>query len=140
MKNLFVPHNIAELARKFGFDEPCLGYYDQVGFDSIQFEYNCNRSKSIWYNNNGDAFPNVCSAPTYGQLTDWFRRHKWMEITVHTEWSTNEILGYYFQIYGLMSSPVMKIQEPVYTHEYWEVWDEAFAHAFAIIDSANKKS
>lgn len=62
MKNLFVPYEIALIAKEKGFNEPCLAEYDLLDkqlelIDSLEFP-----SKNLKNN--------LC-APLYQQIIDW---------------------------------------------------------------------
>ncbi len=70
MEHLLVPYTIALAAKKKGFDEPCLYYYDS-------FKDVCS-SSSGWTNYNKS--PLLVSRPFHQQLIDWFREKHNLEI------------------------------------------------------------
>lgn len=65
MKNingLFVPHKIAIKLKELGFNDECLGYYDDGTF-------------VFWYGSEQDLdTPLNCTAPLYQQAIDWFEK------------------------------------------------------------------
>lgn len=67
MYNLFVPYNIAFLAKEKGFDEECFGKYF---IKKKEFRLN-----SLGHPNNyndGSYGQGIFSAPMYQQIIDWF--------------------------------------------------------------------
>jgi hypothetical protein len=56
MEKEFVPYELALRMKQLGFDEPCFGYRDSVGYLMIQKTPHC-----------------VISAPTFSQAFRWFR-------------------------------------------------------------------
>ena len=69
MKNiseLFLPYNLALIAKEKGFDELCFGYYYNNEPNKI---YPLNPLEKIQRSNNG-ALSSL--APLYQQVTDWF--------------------------------------------------------------------
>lgn len=77
MKRLFVPKNIAQLARDNGFNEVCLAAYGSENDDNNSFQ--------IW---SEDGIDNNSSshlaAPLYQQLIDWFRYKHSIVIWIET--------------------------------------------------------
>ena len=75
MKDLFVPYELALLAREKGFDEPCLRFYQ----NSEDLSENLD-NQDINHFTNARAIRNEtysCLAPLYQQLIDWFfNNHK----------------------------------------------------------------
>lgn len=67
MKKLFVPHNLALLAKEKGFDDQCIGKFKDNNLTLLSYSWN-NSELSI--HNDG------ISAPMYQQLIDWLFRNK----------------------------------------------------------------
>ena len=70
MEDLFVPYEIAEVAHKAGFSQPCLGYWSNWGTQEpflISCEYG-NEIESCKIRRKNLLF----SAPTYHQIRLWF--------------------------------------------------------------------
>lgn len=72
MKHLFVPYQLALLAKEKGFNEECLGNY----FTNIEgrlLEGFPKDGHAIWMESNSEQIkPENCTAPLYQQLLDWF--------------------------------------------------------------------
>ena len=85
MKHLFVPYELALLAKEKGFDEPCFGFYNLF---TDEFCYNSAPSTF--------SSKDVLQAPLYQQLVDWFRKEFEIYIQVihydagHFEWTIKQ--------------------------------------------------
>lgn len=66
MKHLFVPYEIALLAKEKGFDEPCLAIYENKELHTWRVADTLVQQKDLA---NSDSIV----APLYQQLIDWFR-------------------------------------------------------------------
>ena len=68
----FVPYTESLEMKHLGFDEPCFGYYNTMGFnryfDNIKNSDNLIESENIK--------GNWCTAPTYSQTFCWFREFR----------------------------------------------------------------
>lgn len=81
MKNLFLPYNLALLAKEKGFDEPCLAYFfrgyvfnlcsNPMTNTECHKEYSTGK-KTMNSNPNNDLQKTIVT-PLYQQITDWFR-------------------------------------------------------------------
>ena len=86
MKHLFVPYELALLAKENGFDEDCLAYWEL--FDNSWNGYGAWGGITVLYeeddlrliltvNELKSYYRNLIKAPLYQQLIDWFReKHK----------------------------------------------------------------
>lgn len=74
MKNLFVPYELALKLKEKGFDEPCLGYYG-IWSTELRFPVYAGELE------NWNTIENLCSAPLYQQVQDWFREKHNLNIT-----------------------------------------------------------
>jgi len=76
MKHLFVSYDLSLQLKEKGFDEPCFGrweYFDIVNRLGVKLEQTNTSSQ--------DAFSwQICSAPLYQQVTDWFEINHNLEI------------------------------------------------------------
>lgn len=73
MKHLFVPYELALLAKEKGFNEPCLAAYKLSGDRSVPYS----KEGDIIIEANAHQYANTIKAPLYQQLVDWFRdEHK----------------------------------------------------------------
>ena len=81
MKHLFVNYELAKKAKHAGFDEPCLAMYhsalDKQGHEIIML---VREAKDVYQEK---YHGQVCSAPLYHQLVDWFRNKYCLYIEVH---------------------------------------------------------
>ncbi len=90
MKDLFVPYEIAVIAKEKGFDEPCLGYYS----DSHKLYLTDNTNgfeNSILSVSNRVRNENLISAPLYQQIIEWLKIH---DITVCDYLVAGQFWGY----------------------------------------------
>ena len=69
MKDLFVPYNIALLAKEKGFNEPCLAMYNH---SNVVSNPSLNVVKNDWFFEI-ESDKDRCSAPLYQQLIEWFK-------------------------------------------------------------------
>lgn len=76
MKQLFVPYDIALLARQSGFNDECFAAYHKNKLDSNEFKID-----KAFYKND-DFSDLIVTAPIYQQLIDWFRNDHQIEITI----------------------------------------------------------
>ncbi len=89
MKHLFVPYEIALLAKEKGFNEECLAKYDNYPNHGIDF---------IWEEKYPETYitkdvlqTSELLAPLYQQLVDWFREK---EIYITIECDYDKSAGY----------------------------------------------
>ncbi len=89
IEQLFVPITIAKLAKKYGFDEDCFGYYEAQSKELII--YYANKSEQVKkdtrniydVSNINSKLPQwAISAPTYEQLTNWIRNKKYIKFWI----------------------------------------------------------
>lgn len=65
MKHLFIPYELAVMAKEKGFKEKCFGYYDDY-FNKPELKIKPTE---------GDQYHDqLCIAPLYQQIVDWLRR------------------------------------------------------------------
>jgi hypothetical protein len=69
MKNEFIPYEEALAMKELGFDEPCLGCYDEKGV----FGLTVMSIKKYYTNSKEDTWN--CAAPLYQQAFRWFREN-----------------------------------------------------------------
>lgn len=94
MKHLFLPYELALIAKEKGFDEPCMAMYtvpddgSKVCFAMFgDYEFPMKQYSEAFNNyNSNDEFIETISAPLYQQIIDWFiEKH---EIYIWTEYDT----------------------------------------------------
>lgn len=104
MKNLFVPYEIAIIAKEKGYNELDLAYY-RLSFEERQEPFL--KTELIFFRERYDnhnfrlerhptASGAICTAPLYQQLTDWLREEKGIEIIIE---SGTIDLGYSYTLY-----------------------------------------
>lgn len=72
MKELFLPYDLAKLAKDKGFNLPCFAYFwDKSWKENVSdiFHY------TVGYNNHNDL-PSRVSAPLYAQVIDWLEKER----------------------------------------------------------------
>jgi hypothetical protein len=88
MKNLFIPYELAVIAKEKGFDEPCLGWFllEGGGAKSMFILEKCPKQDM-----------GLCLSPLYQQLIDWLEeKYKIIisrDLDVDDDFAFNIILG-----------------------------------------------
>lgn len=121
MKNLFVPYEIALLAKKNGFNEPSFGVFVEQtwGNGDIRFLL----EGEVMDDNEEILFP----APLYQQLIDWFRIEHDILIWVETATYVNMFnYRYYIETYDNKA-------EGMKTNNYYKALNDAIKKAFKMI-------
>lgn len=155
MKHLFVPYEIAVIAKEKGFDEPCLGYYTptkqwmnqgnkfnpnphfhgpnwSANNDKFYFKYVKNSFGDRDANVKNSCFTNAkqnISVPIYQQLIDWFREKYKLHIEViyrHSN-STNKYEGW-------LQKEANDIPCQLSDGTYYEALNKALEEAFKLIN------
>lgn len=79
MNDLFIPYELAVIAKQRGFNEPCFKYYDDdKDFVNLQFGFECNNTSLL------DLEGNNISAPLKIQVINWLRDKHYIKI-IETE-------------------------------------------------------
>lgn len=124
MEKLFVPYELAVLAKEKGFDEPCAGYYntnDKKPVLCAFFNYTGVRYASLYKKHQHSSDP---IAPLYQQLVDWFReRH---DINIVFDLTSEEFCF----IIESLKPPEDKW---AYGTDYYSALTEALKEAFKLI-------
>lgn len=114
IKNLFVPYNIAAMAKEHGFNEFCFGYYNsQEELRVVGIDYRIHKEGMV-----------RVLAPLYQQLTDWFR-NKYGLIIYVCQTTLPDRSKYYSIIQH-------KINTETY-FDYYEAYNKAFEETFKLI-------
>lgn len=114
MKHLFVPYELALLAKEKGFNEPCMkGIKDGEEFTTCGFNLT----------NNGNSHD--YTLPLYQQLVDWFREKHKIYIVIDLS-----ILSHKYTVHGPMGHE-LKIN--THAGSYYEALNTAITKAFEVI-------
>lgn len=68
MKHLFIPYELAIIAKEKGFREKCFGLFN--AYNNFELDYNIASPYPF------DSCPVHLPAPTHQQIVDWFREKK----------------------------------------------------------------
>jgi hypothetical protein len=148
MKHLFVPYELAKLAKEKGFDEECYNYYTLgrpqddsrlIGFRGMngwQAHVPFNMNTKYKSKENKDEF----SAPLYQQLVDWFRiKHGYSVVVIGCEMLHEEnedglkgTKGGYTWCISKRSKVASALWQPA-IEDYYECFTKALEEAFKLI-------
>lgn len=133
MKHLFVPYELALLAKRKEFNEPCLGFYQKT---HNEFElcladiYNPHEREFINSEWLSRSFSD-CAAPLYQQIVDWFREEKGILIEITHLLFNKTNTKYQFEIYSKEHDLRMYGS---YVHAFYnEALNKAIEEAFKLI-------
>lgn len=131
MKNLFVPYELAKLAKEKGFAEQCIAVYSEAEQEPLihKHPHNCINGPLL--------HPAAITAPTWQQLVDWFRDMHNLIITVFPKYlDDGQTLSYTFMVTrfgdGVWEGGGMKY--------YHEAHTAALTKAFEILSSLYQPS
>ena len=120
MKHLFVPYEIAKLAKLNGFDGDCLAYYDGDNNDLLKpIDTDFIFFRQLQGGN--------LKAPLYQQLIDWFRNKHGIVIWIET---APYARTFNFRFYIETSD---NRQEGNKSKDYYKVYNEALIEGFKLI-------
>lgn len=131
MKHLFVPYEIALMAKENGFDEICLFFYYPITDNYSEYELfftTDDLSEDLLscgsFASNSET--NRVCAPLYQQLIDWFREK-------HDFWISVEFGSEYIPLYvfGYHGSPRRTVSS--FGVNYYECLNYAIKEAFKLI-------
>lgn len=123
MKHLFVPYELAVIAKEKGFSERCFGSWEErlgnifLSMDKDEIDGWCEQK---------------CVAPLYCQLVDWFREKHGIEIVIKPTISKHESSGSQkmFYSYELVSLETSKCFIGEVKETYYVALTEAMEQAF----------
>jgi len=124
MKNLFIPYELAVIAKEKGFNEPCFGFYTEEYKELIFSQPKIHLSNSL------PTKP--LNAPMYQQIVDWFREKHNIEVSVKSwknEGDGKVIYVYSNKILGLPSTFRFDFKSEL----YYETLNKAIEEAFNLI-------
>jgi hypothetical protein len=123
MKNLFLPYELAVIAKEKGFNEKCL-----AGFDTDkEFHLYNDDEQDGWRNKNIPA--GEFSAPLYQQIVDWFRIKK--AISVEISW--NEHMKMWQGVIQDFRDPVNTYDDYGTSEDYYTTYNAVITEAFKLI-------
>lgn len=128
MNKLFIPYELAVIAKEKGFNEPCFAFYDNMGDVCLEIKQPYEKIIGI---RNGHL-TNEVSAPIYSQIIDWFReKHKiHIRVLMIDDWDS-----WIFRIDtdGGMTPIIELIWNGKEYESYYEALNKAILEAFKLI-------
>lgn len=143
MKHLFVPYELALLAKEKGFDEPCLGWWcdkenlpvgQKVTLEDKEFGFCKNSDERFQYY----SWKEMCTSPLYQQLVDWLRDKHFNLITIHAN-----ALGYYYRFDNTPNPSTWNTDRRFDGGDYktyYEALESALTEAFRILTSITNEN
>ncbi len=125
MKHLFLPYELAVIAKEKGFNEPCL-YFFQDEDSLVRLQYGDMCSNESLLEIEGCNF----AAPTYQQIVDWLRtKHK---VFVGVRLHGNSFAQYYkgYTVEKLNPNNTVEYSE---RHQYNPAIEDAIEEALKLI-------
>lgn len=128
MKHLFIPYELAVIAKEKGFNEPCIAFYDSFLLSNEPgiFTYCTLEPKK------NDVFilgkvKRVCTAPIYQQLLDWFI----VKHNIHPGYGSNHS-GWYYEITKTNGTTIKNQFDEDYYKTHYEALNKAIEEAFKL--------
>lgn len=152
MKHLFIPYELALIAKEKGFDEPCFAYWslshitEEYNFHFIG-EYTHYRDHYLNFvglglrNSDLKTFPtgrmsNSMVAPLYQQIVDWFREKykidiNW-DIEVGAKLIANPVINHNY-VFGI--NKFEEVDDIIYVEDkdFYTAYNKAIEEAFKLI-------
>jgi hypothetical protein len=113
MNKEFVPYKESLALKELGFDEPCFGYYSELG--SFNFEVNKTNSNC----NKPGMHGKYCTAPTYSQTFRWFREKYDLRIWIESNYGIIK-----FE-YVIATTNINFINNQFEDSSYYRIYEEA---------------
>lgn len=159
MKHLFIPYELAVIAKEKGFNEPCFAYF-QLSHVTEEYKfffvgYNDHNGDRCWYSNyvgiglsNSEMDRNpvgrlkkCLTSPMYQQIVDWFREKHKIQIKIIAFTTESQVKWYYeCQDLTLVKSKhtkemvfKFKVPSPNISNSYYEALNKAIEEAFKLI-------
>lgn len=123
MKNLFVPYELALLAKEKGFNEPCFTNFNHNKMFCIELVKDVEHSDC----SNSKLHRSCVSALLYQQLVDWFRETHKMHIEIKCPDGVWKYL-YYLKPFGITGQ-----NGGIGYNTYYESLNAALIEAFKLI-------
>ncbi len=132
MQHLFVPYELALLAKEKGFDEPCLAWHQKSEIlnhvdEMVMYMVGQPNNYQIYTTHDWDEVASNVNAPLYQQLNDWFRETHNLNIQI----KINDWNKYFCEITNVKGS---FFHSAHYAEEdYYTALTKAFKEAFKLI-------
>lgn len=130
MKHLFIPYELALLAKEKGFDEPCFAQYEDEYGNGKYDHFFFNREELTYTNSELDKVSqfDTIAAPLYQQIIDWFReKHNW-NIEISYKQADKMFRGFIYPI-----QPNTEVHFSKGDKDYYEAIKIAIEEAFNLI-------
>lgn len=128
MKHLFVPYEIALLAKQKNFNEPVIALYDEfIEIDQERVLMSAVNEMGILTGIKSLSVAYSIGVPSYQQLLDWFReKHKQFIVIMPKATPSNSVV--YYQYEGVQKRNWENCYE-----DYYEALNKALEEAFKLI-------
>ena len=117
MKHLFIPYELAVIAKEKGFNEPCLAKHD--------LKHILLRVEECKSQEQASEFEYIL-APLYQQIVDWFREKHNIAIEINFG-----VMGYMVNVYKIRTTSLIFQSERI--NLYYEALNKAIEEAFKLI-------
>lgn len=122
LKSLFLPYELAKIAKEKGFNEPCCAYY-----------LKSDKSLNFSFNASNDEYTD-CLAPLCQQIVDWFREEKDIHITNDVNLRMDGSLsGYLYRVYYQNSKGLKSYDKTFSCADPSDVINKVIEEAFKLI-------
>ena len=130
MEKLFVPYEIALQLKEKGFDEFCIGLFNEEGlqYDGEIYSFPFHNSLT----KEGAVDPSIVAAPLYQQVIDWFREKHHTIINLEYDFHTYDIRVYNGDKSIHLISKLHKGAKYLFT-EYYPTLNRAIKEALKLI-------
>lgn len=141
MENLFIPYKLAKKLKQKGFDEPCFCVYNNDGkLIMVSNWEDCNDWSFDFCRNSKYSPSDRTSAPTYQQVTDWFREEHNINIEVMTTGEDNKYPKWNYWLVNTKKSnrvelamQELKEENPIEYSTYYQALTKGIEEALKLI-------
>jgi hypothetical protein len=126
MNHLFVPYELAVLAKEKGFDERCLGYWN----------YSSNEINSRFITHvigiQPSSYPDRVCCILYQQLVDWFREKYEVDIRIDPHYDNSRFYGWCYKVDRFRTDEWYMFNQGFY-EDHLKCKEHAIKEAFKLI-------
>jgi hypothetical protein len=148
VKELFMPYNLAMIAKQNGFKERCFSMYVTDNYGGTPEEPKLISVGGHWGSGIGSSMIDVkdfqlkyeeCPAPLYAQIVNWFRDNHGLVLDVYQEWDyADKYTGKWEIDISILNNYKPDKEKPTYGgvtkfNEYNEAWNNLIELAFETI-------